>query len=225
MNRLLLISLALNVVLLMAVLLVRTEPIVNADGEKCARASGDANGDGETDMTDAVHILSALFLGTPDPVPLCAAGGESSLPATGQSQVRYPGDDASYRTGCPIAGRFVDNRDGTVTDNCTGLMWQKETAPGVYSSSAAIEYCESLALAGHEDWRLPNVRELQSIVDYGRWGPAIDPAFQAGADWYWSSSAVLNSTDAVWMVLFNCGYVGHDIAVYTHFVRAVRGGL
>ena len=77
---------------------------------------------------------------------------------------------------------FVDNEDGTVTDNATGLMWQQSDDGNTYDWEEAMSYCENLNLAGYSDWRLPNVKELQSIVDYTR-SPqatgtaAIDPIF------------------------------------------------
>lgn len=68
-------------------------------------------------------------------------------------------------------------------------MWQKETALlGTRTWQNALKYCEGLALAGHTDWRLPNVRELLSIVDYGRYDPSIDPIFGAVSNVYCSSS-------------------------------------
>lgn len=78
--------------------------------------------------------------------------------------------------------RFLDNRDGTVTDTATGLMWQKTDSGRGMDWQAALKYAQELKLAGHDDWRLPSAKELQSIVDYTR-SPqitgtaAIDPVF------------------------------------------------
>ena len=173
----------------------------------------------------------------------CSSGGV--LPATGQTKcymgvnpwaevdcasAEFPGQDAFYQKGCPTEGRFVDNGDGTVTDNCTGLTWQQETAdiPGDDDNrvtwAEALRYCEDLEFAGHDDWRLPNVRELQSIVDYGRYNPAIDPVFSAESSWYWSSSSFVDFTRVAWRVSFNVGYVAHGDKLHdAHYVRAVRG--
>lgn len=97
---------------------------------------------------------------------------------------------------------FVDNGDQTVSDSATGLMWQKND----YHSSEfddAIAYCEESTTGGWTDWRLPNVKELQSIVDYSRApdatdSAAIDPVFNTTSitneggdlDWgyYWAST-------------------------------------
>lgn len=78
---------------------------------------------------------------------------------------------------------FVDNGDGTISDLATGLMWQKADSGAGMNWQEALEYSESLALAGYDDWRLPNAKELQSIVDYSRSpstsdSAAIDPIFE-----------------------------------------------
>ena len=77
---------------------------------------------------------------------------------------------------------FIDNGDGTVSDYATGLMWQKADDGKSRDWEASLAYSESLELAGHTDWRLPNAKELQSIVDYSRSpqttnSPAIAPIF------------------------------------------------
>ena len=89
-------------------------------------------------------------------------------------------------------GELVDNGDGTVTDASTGLMWQQAEA-GAMNWEAALVYCENLELAGHDDWRLPNLNELLSIVDYELYDPAIDTTFFPGAmsSEYWSSTTAI----------------------------------
>jgi hypothetical protein len=77
---------------------------------------------------------------------------------------------------------FVDNKDGTITDRATGLMWQQADDGTARDWEEALEYAENLELASHDDWRLPSTKELQSIVDYTRApattnSPAIDPLF------------------------------------------------
>ena len=63
---------------------------------------------------------------------------------------------------------FIDNGDGTITDSATGLMWQQADSGSGMNWEAALAYAEGLALADHYDWRLPDAKELQSIVDYTR---------------------------------------------------------
>ena len=121
---------------------------------------------------------------------------------------------------------FIDNGNGTITDTGTGLVWQKATAPGTYTWEQALTYCENLTLGGHSDWRLPNRNELQSIVDYNRYNPAIDTTFFPGtvASSYWSSTTFAGSTGDAWYVFFNFGYVGSYYKAGNCYVRAVRGG-
>ena len=69
---------------------------------------------------------------------------------------------------------FVDNGDGTVTDNATGLMWSQDDNGEAINWEAALAYAESATIAGYDDWRLPNIKELQSIADYSGVFPAID---------------------------------------------------
>ena len=69
---------------------------------------------------------------------------------------------------------FVDNDDGTITDKATGLMWAQDDSRAAMDWGAALAYAENSTQAGYDDWRLPNVKELQSIVDYSGVFPAID---------------------------------------------------
>jgi len=104
---------------------------------------------------------------------------------------------------------FVENIDGTITDNATKLMWlQNDNGEGVLWEEA-LNYSENFEYAGYSDWRLPDTKELQSIVDYTRSpstsnSPAIDPLFNCTEitneanenDYacYWS-----NTTHASWV--------------------------
>lgn len=87
---------------------------------------------------------------------------------------------------------FIDNADGTVTDNATGLMWEQVDNGNTYNWIEALEYANESELAGYSDWRLPNTKELQSIVDYEKTTiPAIDEDyfFCTNSDsWFWTST-------------------------------------
>ena len=102
---------------------------------------------------------------------------------------------------------FVDNGDGTVTDRATGFMWMQKDSPKAMNWEDALEYAENLVYAGYDDWRLPNAKELQYIVDYSRspdttGSPAIDPVFQTTSivneagkkdyPYFWTSTTHLN---------------------------------
>ncbi len=152
----------------------------------------------------------------------------------------FPGQDAYYQFGYPPDGRFVDNDDGTIMDNCTGLVWQQAIADTDTDGSIdeadkltwqdALQYCDSLDLGNHTDWRLPNVRELHSLVDYGRSYPAIDSVFDAECPEsqyiYWSSTSYTSISDRAWTVTFGLGHIGsgRDDKILRYYVRAVRTG-
>jgi hypothetical protein len=94
---------------------------------------------------------------------------------------------------------FVDNGDGTITDQATGLMWTKSDSATTMNWEQALDHAENLQLAGYDNWRLPNAKELQAIVDYTRapdaqfpapQGPAIDPIFDITdtESWAWTGT-------------------------------------
>jgi hypothetical protein len=124
-----------------------------------------------------------------------------------------------------------------VTDNLTGLIWTKAADCDVMVTwNNALSYCNTLAAGtcGLSDgssagaWRLPNVRELQSLIDYGNLDPALPTGHPftnvQGDDWYWSSTTYGLGTDSVWNVFFTWGYLGLDYKVNARAVWCVRGG-
>lgn len=127
-----------------------------------------------------------------------------------------------------IAGDFTDNGDGTVTDANTGLMWQQGEVESMIWEDA-IACCESLSLAGYDDWRLPNIRELESITDDVLLNPAINTEYFPNAYAYSYLSSTSYSefpSGSVWGVDFCCcSYVHPDHGKsYDYHVRCVRAG-
>ena len=114
------------------------------------------------------------------------AGKEIPCPSPGQP---FYGQDAQYDGPQPA---YRDNGDGTVTDLNTGLMWQQNDDGTTLTWQAAIDYCAALTFpsGGYSDWRLPDRRELMSIVDFGRIIPSIDTTYfpNCRSSYYWSSS-------------------------------------
>ena len=105
--------------------------------------------------------------------------------------------------------QFLDNQDGTITDTSTGLMWQQVTGLGTYSWAQALSYCENLTHASHSDWRLPTIKELDSIVDLTRSEPAINTTFYPDtiSSFYWASTTGVNNASSAWGMLFQSMHI------------------
>jgi hypothetical protein len=178
---------------------------------------------------DAQYVTSTAYLGQ-------VMGGQAAFFGVNFADGRIKGYPQSggparrqwyarYVRGNPAYGKndFVDHRDGTVEDRATGLTWTKDDSGKGLDWNQALDWCQGLSLAGRDDWRLPNAKELHSIVDYSRspsatHSAAIDPVFNISAvkveegvdDWpfFWSSTSHLDGR--------NPG----SFAVYVAFGRA-----
>lgn len=185
------------------------------------------------------------------------ASAQAGLPDTGQTKcynssgTEIPcagtGQDGAY-TANPMS--FTDNANGTITDNNTGLTWQKCSmgqnndatcsgtattynwyqATGTYEATynpSSINACGSLSLAG-TGWRLPSKKELVRIVDYSipYPGPTIPQALfpNTVSSYYWSSTTGAYNTNGAWVVDFYGGYVANGSKDSNSYVRCVRGG-
>ncbi|MCP4699676.1 MAG: DUF1566 domain-containing protein, partial [Gammaproteobacteria bacterium] len=158
----------------------------------------------------------------------------------------HKGQDGFHQKGTSTASRFTTPfaSNGTVTDNLTGLIWLKNAncAAGFMTWWAALDFAYTLydGSTGHNggdcglsdgssagDWRLPNVKELQSLIDFSN----INPALPAGHPFsgiqgnYWSSTSHADSMDkAAWLVTPNSGYVSYLMKPSGYYVWPVRGG-
>ena len=117
---------------------------------------------------------------------------------------------------------FVDNGNGSITDNATGLTWTQNDSGVGMNYEAALNYCESLETAGSSDWRLPNVKELQSIVDYSR---SPDATNSAAIDPIFNISTITNEAGqldypAFWSSTTHAGLRGGNGA-YVNFGRSM----
>ncbi len=139
----------------------------------------------------------------------------------------YNNHARAVRAGQPRSFDYlIINGDGTVTDTWTGLMWQQVGSDSDMSWADALSDSEWMTLGGYADWRLPNIKELASIVDRGRYDPAIDETVFSGdlSIDYWSSSSHAGGPGNAWDVNFSNGYVHDYSKSYSNRVRAVRGG-
>jgi len=118
-----------------------------------------------------------------------------------------------------------DGTTGIVTDSVTGLQWQDDATPSMMTWQDAIDYCEALSLGGNNDWRLPNMNELTSLVDDTVYNPSISNVFQhtVSSD-YWSSTTIAGGTSYAWIVDFGDGDQNGDDKTGNNFVRCVRAG-
>lgn len=178
------------------------------------------------------------------------------VPKTGQTTSYATGDDGYWEKGIASPNpRFTDNGDGTVTDNLTELIWLKNARCGAlqYVFNDALTWANSLydgwtgdgsggdcGLSDGSspgDWRLPNLKELQSLIDYGINNPCIpntagtgkwtsgDPFINLWIGYYWSSTTYSGNTDVAWSVNFDNGSVYNFFkSPGGHSVWPVRGG-
>lgn len=249
-----------------------------AGAQMCAPAQpcGDVNNSQDVTIADALSVLRHTI---ELPTSLqCSCGGDgitvAGLLETGQtncwprndSSTPVPlapcpgtGEDGEYLRGASL--QYVDNGDGTITDLKTSLMWEK-----LYNDNSVLHDYDNYAylwegafkkvddmnaenFAGYSDWRLPNIRELDSLVVYslGTAGATVHPVFATlctdpqveckegqvqpcsctKPDDYWSSTTsekAANSANQAWTVDFKTGD-RTTLAKNTYkYVRAVRGG-
>ena len=163
--------------------------------------------------------------------------GVWKLPDTGQT-VSYTatyGEDHDYQPAAVQMSYTVYNPVGissVTADNRTGFTWihnPKTDAAmgGLYTWLNALSACEGLSYAGYTDWRLPNVRELMSIADYGAAAaPRINTtAFPGTASAAcWTSTPYTPNTNGAWYVNFNLGNVLNGLKTGNRYVRCVRDG-
>jgi hypothetical protein len=235
-------------------------------GTATATSNGDTNGDGSIDISDAVYLLNFLFAGGGNIAEISCPASQTSLVATGQTECvgeqgtidctapKARGQDAFHQAGCPAEGRFVDNGDGTINDNCTGLMWTKThvdvnndgeitLGDGFMNPSVdekkwldACNFAEDMTYLGYDDWRVPNVQELLSIVNFGSglstggpWGPLYDGFdFDSDGRGTWSSTYIMPQV-AISMGLVGRGFscdccvLRNISSAEYHLFVAVRG--
>jgi hypothetical protein len=160
-------------------------------------------------------------------------GGAVRVPWTGKTTSYGTEDDGALRKGLvwPLP-RFIDNRDGTVTDKLTGLMWEKSPSAVARTWAEALAYAGALPLCGYYDWRLPNRNEILSLWNYeddpGGWlnthGFAGVKFGEMTNDAYWSSTTCAFDTGLAWSVaMYKWGIRSMDKTL-TCYAWAVRGG-
>jgi hypothetical protein len=166
-------------------------------------------------------------------------GKYAPVPKTGQTTSYGTRDDGALQKGVASPSpRFTNNGNGTVTDNLTGLIWMKNAGViGQQTWADALGIANNLQSGQYDltdgsvagDWRLPNVRELQSLINYGSFGPALPvapPFTDVQSSYYWSSTtSPYHSTPYAWYVNFWDGSVNaNPKSPDSYYVWCVRGG-
>ncbi|WP_103191570.1 Lcl C-terminal domain-containing protein [Formosa algae] len=149
---------------------------------------------------------------------------ETGLYYNGEGGVRNPGNlIRAVRGKEKVYGvnDFEANTDGTVTDKATGLMWQQTDSGQTYNWKAALNYAKNSTLAGYSDWRLPNTKELQSIVDYDKKTiPAIDESVFTCTNkdsWFWTSTTQGDFKYTACYIAFGKAYSKDNSAATTYY--------
>jgi hypothetical protein len=175
--------------------------------------------------TNAYQIGDATKIWTTN-----AGGGIGNKP---KSETISSGGTFRYHARCVrdvatptvIANHFTDNGDGTITDNLTQLIWQKAPNANLLTWENAIVYAESLSLASATDWRLPNIKELQSLNDESRSNPSINSTFfpAIGIKNYWSATTLPNQVLESWFWNTQFGITTYALKTSTNYVICVKG--
>ncbi|MBF0213503.1 MAG: DUF1566 domain-containing protein [Magnetococcales bacterium] len=184
-------------------------------------------------LTSETATISITVLST-SPAPVIKTGQTTRYGSSG--------DDGELERGVAWpTPRFLDNQDGTVTDQLTKLVWMKNAscwdAKNWEEAFAMIESmnrmdgvsCFPYVSGRHTDWRLPNREELGSLIDFGHSNPALPtdqkftglPAYQP---LFWSSTTPASSEDYAWILDLSSGKTGTVAKSHSHHVWPVRGG-
>jgi hypothetical protein len=203
---------------------------------------GDHDFDGDCDATDVASFL-VDFGRSPFNNP-CPPDGPAPVAKTGRTTSYATGDDGELKKGVASPNpRFTDNGDGTITDNLTGLIWLKNAnCFGELTWQNAIGFANGLSDgecglsdgSNNFDWRLPNFKELHSLVHYGFSNPSLsnttgrdkwsedDPFNNVVSNWYWSSTSA--SADYAWFVSMSNATWDYAYKAEVIYVWPVRGG-
>ena len=200
--------------------------------------------DGDVDGGDAARFKHEF--GESVFNPICWPECQVPIPKTGQTTAYATGDDGNLEKGVAWPNpRFTDNEDGTVLDSFTGLIWLKDAnCIGTRTWNNALSDSNGLAdgscgltdSSSAGDWRLPNKKELFSLIHDNYYNPALsntagagqwsggDPFNNVQSSSYWSSSTNAFNPGHAWFVSIGYGYVLYDYKSSYRYVWPVRGG-
>jgi len=184
-----------------------------------------------------MHTLEEIYTIVQDANSKLNSNDQALVPKSGQTTSYATGDDGDLEAGLAWPNpRFTDNGDGTVTDNLTGLIWLKNAnCYGVRTWANSLTDANTLnsgecGLADGSvegDWRLPQVKELQSLIDFGNYNqvlPTGHPFSGVQSHNYWSATTCASLTDTAWHVALDSGGVNIYEKITVFYVWPVRGG-
>jgi len=222
-----------RLIVVLFVFAVSTSNLMAQPGNQC---EGNFDCDQDVDGTDA-SVFKSDFGRSPfsNPCPNCPPA--APVPKTGQTTSYATGDDGDLEKGVVWSNpRFTDNGDGTITDNLTGLIWMQNTdCFGKRNWNFALSDCNGMqsGLCGVTDgssagdWRLPNSKELYSLVDTENYAPPLPsghPFTNVKSTAYWSSTTTPYGNNA-WTLYMYMGHVSDEEKYRTDiYVWCVRGG-
>jgi len=236
-----------KIIALVVCLLVFSVQIIMAQGEPC---QGNFDYDQDVDADDVTVFLE--HFGRNQYNDPCPPSGPAMLPKTGQTTDYFTGDDGDLEKGVELPNpRFKDNGDGTIADNLTALIWTKDAHcfGTTRTWTNALSDCNGLASgacgltdgSNAGDWRLPNVRELQSLMHYGYHAPPLSNIIGDGqwsegdpftnlrfslSDYYWTSTTYSfpQHSDVAWVIYMIDSDTGGHSKTWNHEVWCVRDG-
>ena len=203
---------------------------ISVDGAIEATSGGFIFPDGSVQTTAATATLA----------PIQVTGQAECFDFSGTSRhCAGTGEDGEHQAGVAWpAPRFVDNRAGTITDTLTGLIWLQdaecfgqltwqEALDAVAAFALGSQACTNYPLQVNPGWRLANVKELLSLIDFGQQDPALPeghPFIDVQPLQYWSSSTWVPTPELAWIVHLPVGFAGPTPKDDTRLVWPVRGG-
>jgi hypothetical protein len=205
---------------------------------------------GDADLLAANIKNGVNLFGVTGTVGVLQKTGQTACYNTAGSTIACAGTGQDGELQKGAARSVTDNGNGTVTDNLTGLMWEKQSDDGSIHDkdntytwdnafASKVASLNSTVFAGHNDWRVPNIVELLSLVNYAVITPATFSEFNASctatctvltcsctsSEYYWSSDSNRGGPASAWDVAFYSGNTGTGgKTTTTHRVRAVRAG-
>lgn len=125
-----------------------------------------------------------------------------------------------------LPNHFIDNGNGTTTDLLTDLTWQQIPYSDSITWEQALALADTLTFAGYSDWRLPNIKEVQSINDESLINPSINQTYFSGVNvnHYWSSTSLPNQTTKAWYLDTHFGITTYQFKTNKLYALCVRGG-